>query len=276
MVFKNLRFLTALILMIFLLNFVNAVAVIQVNAGDQGLDIQYPKFDLYKQNGNFTYHFYVFNSTSGALMTNSSIYCGFHLYDSKGEHLFLNENVSYNPVNKEFEQEIDQANFTEIGNYAYLFRCQDFNNKVGGYVSVPILISNASISSTTSEAIYYLIVSFAVFIMFVFFLFFGIYIPYGNERDGKGQTIKINKMKYIKISCIFVAYPLFVWFLNTLIAISQSFISLPMYYGLFSFLFTLMINLTYPLMVVYFVFMAFNLLRDMAKAGEINKLGGHK
>jgi hypothetical protein len=84
--------------------------------------------ELLKQNANFSYNFFVYNLTNGALKTNTSISCVHYISDSHGNLIFYS-NVLYHPSGY-WSVQIDGGNFSNLGYYYYGTRCN--SSSLGG------------------------------------------------------------------------------------------------------------------------------------------------
>ena len=78
----------------------------------------------------------------------------------------------------------------------------------------------------TSDSILYVIILISTFILFLAFLYPAITLPYSNEVHSDGSITRITKAKYLKLLSYWFAYGFLMWFLQTLNAISTSFIKL--------------------------------------------------
>jgi len=110
---------------------INAATIVQVANTDIGLEVEYPKFLSVAQNQNFTLNIHVYNKTDGVNMY-SSASCIVDLYSLEGAHICENS-LKKSDNNREFELEIDQGNFSQIGAYAYIIDCNTSNS--GGFAS---------------------------------------------------------------------------------------------------------------------------------------------
>ncbi len=103
---------------------------------EQGIDIAFPQIDVLKLNTAFEFHFHVVNKTDGAMLSSTDINCTFHLFNSTGNHLFQNnENVRMDDNGFDFVVNIDKNNFTNVGDYAYLFGCHSPTPLIGGQIA---------------------------------------------------------------------------------------------------------------------------------------------
>jgi hypothetical protein len=244
------RGLIFLFMGMFLMSLVSAVPPFQTTEAG-GYEIIYPKIYFLQPNQTHTFNFHVNNISDGLILTNSSVSCRFHLYNSSGNHILEKNNVKDMDTNLDFYVIVTGGNFTKIGEYGYLFSCN--SSSFGGYISAPFQVTYSKMLIPTSESILYLLLVLGILILFLVSLYFSASLPYSNEKNEKGQVNKISYFKYIKIGMIMVSYSLFLWFLNILVAISDNFISLNIFYGLISSLFLLMLRGFFPALVITFI-----------------------
>lgn len=126
---------------------------------------------------------------------------------------------------------------------------------------------------STGEAIIYILLTLAIFSLFLIIFYFMIRTPYGNDINEKGAVIKITKLKYVKLGLIMLSWVLFIWFLNLLIAVSDNFVTLTMYYGFVSFMFSIMMRLSLPLGIFIIVLSFFEIIKDVNIQENIRKFG---
>ena len=107
----------------------------QVSPVDNGLEIEYPKFDYYAVNQEIEFEFHVYNS-SNYWITNSTIrYCNMHIYDNLGTH-FLKQNATYQLDSGDWEI---KTTLTKEGTYSYIFYCE--GTREYGYVSSGFIVN---------------------------------------------------------------------------------------------------------------------------------------
>lgn len=136
------------------------------------------------------------------------------------------------------------------------------------------LVNRTGVNMDLSEALIYVIMLIAVFVIFLLCLLGAIYVPYKNETNERGMVIKITKAKYVKIGFIWISYVFFVWFLNTLIAVSDNLIGVTVFYGLASFLFEFMNRIAIVWSIFFFVLFIFEIIRDANFKKNIKSLTG--
>ena len=130
---------------LFMLSFVSAISDVFVQTQDNAILIEYPKLFVLKQNEDFHLRFHAFNKTNGVLLTNETINCTFNLYDSFGEGVLRTADLDFNvdegtqDCQNCFNYHIDKGNFSTVGSYSYMIRCE--NDAIGGAVSVGIEVT---------------------------------------------------------------------------------------------------------------------------------------
>jgi hypothetical protein len=119
----------------FILLLVNLIYAVQptvlVPTASQGIVIEHPINEIMKVNTDHKFHFHLFNYSSGLpFLNSSSIVCIFHLYDIYGSHLIKNTKVLSDDT-YDWEALVKAGNFTQSGQYAYVFQCN--NSVIGGF-----------------------------------------------------------------------------------------------------------------------------------------------
>ena len=132
-------FIFAIIVLVSSTSLVNAVAPVtdvSINLND-GLNIDFPKFEVIEQGKNFTFHFHVFNITNGIRFDNSTVNCSFELYNAGGEEQLEIDDLEYE--SGDWIIIVTGNNFTEVGSYAYLVECH--TDSLGGFISFPFEVT---------------------------------------------------------------------------------------------------------------------------------------
>ncbi|KKM64851.1 hypothetical protein LCGC14_1497230 [marine sediment metagenome] len=114
----------------------------------------------------------------------------------------------------------------------------------------------------TGESILFVLLTVAVFIFFLLSFYFALITPYSNEANDNGMVIKVTKLKYVKLFFIMLSYILFIWFLNSLVGISENFISLTLFAGFVGFLFQTLNSLALYFGIFIIVLAFFEIIRD--------------
>lgn len=139
------------------------------------ITIEHPITDVIAANLSHKFHFHLFwTNTSYPIINTTAIQCIFHLYDPFGNHILKN-NLVGSDDRFDWEQIVAAGNFTILGQYSYVFQCN--NSIVGGFYEHDFLVTPTGHSSE-QENIYNLdIALYALFIIaFIFFIGF-IFIP---------------------------------------------------------------------------------------------------
>lgn len=160
---KKNKYFPFLFLLIFLfsLTFISSVPPFQVQ--DDLVSIDYTKQDVYKTNEDIHFNFFVFNTTSGLKLDDTSASCVMNIFEKQGNHLLNRTSLKYDSINKDFDLHVDKGNFTISGNYAGEVACNTSVN--GGGLSFPFEVTP---SGFTGSAVFYfiiLILSFGIIIL---------------------------------------------------------------------------------------------------------------
>lgn len=150
---RNIFFL--IIIGILLIGTVSAIAPVTdvtINLND-GLNIDFPKFETIQQGQDFLFHFHVFNISNGVRMNNTTTNCSFELYNYGGEEQVVVDEMEY--IEGDWRVNITKGNFTRLGSYAYLVECH--TTALGGYISFPFEVTpSGNDAPTDGEGMIYL------------------------------------------------------------------------------------------------------------------------
>jgi len=256
--------LTALIV----LNCFIASSKIIIEGGTAGLFIEPANIDYLKAGSSYDFNIHVFNQSNGLPVT-SGISCYLHLYNSSGNHLVVMENST---IGHTFDYSffVAGANFTK-GIYEAKFNCN--NSEIGGYSEIDFIVNSFGKDIQTSESILYVVLTLAVLILFLTVLYLNIRIPSRNKTNGEGKIIIISNWKYLKIGMVLITYSLGLWLLNLLVGLSDNFLSLSIYYGFFSFIFLVLVKMSWVVFVLVFVIFMAAFIRDRFLKKELTKFG---
>lgn len=130
-----------IIIGILLLIVISAAPPFLSSGGSDTLQIASVINDSYKENSTILFPYHVFNQSNGTQMTNITTSCTFHLINSTGEHIFVNNfKVPYNSAEMEFEQIITSTNYSKPGEYTNMFSCNTSYNAGFTQQSYTILV----------------------------------------------------------------------------------------------------------------------------------------
>lgn len=154
----NKTFFILIFVLILMCSFALAVKPSQVSTADEGYDIRIPQGEIIEQNTNIKLGVHVFNRSDGLLVTNASVDCFIHIYNSTGDHILI-EPLGFSDF--DFTLIIDGNNFTETGFYSFIIQC---NSTVrGGFVSGSVIITKTgNANPTSSDYVYPVLISLIV------------------------------------------------------------------------------------------------------------------
>lgn len=163
-----------LVLGVFLFAFMSFVVSAQpfIQQGDltRGYAIKVPPQPILLQNEDYNFHFHVYNISDGMPISNASVGCYYHLYNSSGNHIVQTEAAhDTNNVNNEWEVDVLGGNFSTIGEYSYVVQCN--STILGGYTNVEFEVTPNGELQTTGQSlaiIAFLALMIAMTLMFGF------------------------------------------------------------------------------------------------------------
>lgn len=141
-------FITAIALLS-MIPFVHSAPPFTQSSTTLGLNIAGVVNETYIANQTILFPYHVFNASNGIQMTNATTSCSLHIVNQTGEHVFIwNNNVSYKPIEYEFEIEVPATLFKTIGEYTNLFTCN--TSTFGGTSQQTYIIVNPTQATSTS------------------------------------------------------------------------------------------------------------------------------
>jgi len=139
------RILLALFFM-FLIGGVFAFPVFQQTVIiDNGIQIEYPKFEYLKYGNHFNLHITPFNSSNGIRLLNDSTNCGIQLFSANGSYI-IDSPLSFNLNHSNFFIKIENIS---SGKLAYIIYCNTSN--LGGFVSGRIYASYTGVKPSSKK-----------------------------------------------------------------------------------------------------------------------------
>lgn len=259
------------IFLIFFLPFVSSVPPTSTVILDRGVDIVHPETQLLQYGKDLEINFWTYNSSNGLTLTNSSLNCTVYIIDDEGINYFRFSNqaganalITYGKgsplcVNC-WTMTLPKENLS-IGIYSYKIKCQGTNE--GGYFTGFFEVTQNGEDLTTAKAVLYSMLSLVIFLIFVISLYFSVSLNYKNNRNEKGQVTKIEYGKYFKVGLILISYSLFLWFLNILVAVSDNFVNLDIFYGLISGLYLVLLRAFFPVFVIIIIWIIVLAIKDI-------------
>ena len=186
-------FLSFLFGMIFLMALISAAQVTQVNLGEEGYDIAYPQYEFVEQDVGFRIHIQLSNKSDGMNIANAS--CYLELYNRTGQEQ-CHSNMTYLTNDLEYELEIADGNFSDLGSHAFFIRC---TKELSGWASGTFKVTPNGEEPTEAKAIFYI----GLLFILVVFLLIGIYgFVVAEEIWTKTAALGINYLLLMAISFI--------------------------------------------------------------------------
>lgn len=172
-----------------------------------------------------------------------------------GENQYINEVMTKNGV---------EYNYTYITTQNGFYSYSTIGDKNGFLQSETLCfqVTPSGRTSSSGESILYLGILIILFGLLCSLFYFIIVIPYYNDRNDNGAVIIINKLKYLKVTLIAIAYPLIILLLNFLNGIAQNFTTLTMFGGVIGFLFETMLRAAWIWTIGIMLWIIVLLIRD--------------
>lgn len=149
------------------------------------------------------------------------------------------------------------CNTSLIGEYQYNV-CGD----KGGTLTcenIGFEVTKSGFLFNTSDSILSILMIILTFILSVVFIWLAIVTPLSNNLDEKGNIIKINYFKYLKIFSVWFAHIFLVYFLTTFLGIMNNFYTLEITVNLVEFLYRIIYGLLYPMtLLILGIFIIFS------------------
>jgi len=178
------------------------------NVAEKSIVIESPVIEYHKLNQNFTFNLHAHNSTDGTLINHSNISrCLIHIYNPlNGEHL-IEQDMTTNGNDMDFELEILGGNFSTSGEYSGYLYCEinPLLEKRGGFFQYSFIVNPEGKENTNfGETTIY------IFLIVLFILAgIGFYMISKSIDYGKWYNSIVNKYKSknrIKVILSGIAY----------------------------------------------------------------------
>jgi len=170
-----------------------------------GLDIAYNEPVTHKANTSMQFVFHMFNISNGVPIINRStnpISCTFHLYNSTGQHIFIEDPIQTFSDGYDYEVKVAGGNFSTIGNYFFIVGCNSSN--LGGAVKNIFVVTNTGSSPPGDNlTIFMIIATIAVIGGMIYLLFYT--IQNGLLADVDLKMLGMNMISYFALFVLLFA-----------------------------------------------------------------------
>jgi len=254
---------------IILSSFVFAAPPTQININqDIGVAIFTPPREYLPQNEGYAFHVHVSNISNGRPLNNTDVDCFLHLYYPNGSHS-LETSLNKDSNGEDHDIFISGTNFSILGDHAYYIWCDSAEaGDTGGSASGIYIITLTGTELTEGKSI--LLVGLLAILVFVFVgnLIALPFVPKGDNKSEDGQLLSINNLKHLKLPLMLSAYVLFMAIIYVASNISFAFLSTTLIATLLFKLYTVMMILLLPIVIITFLYLITSLLSE----NEVKKL----
>ena len=227
----------------------------------QGYDIKIPSQEYIKQNQDYTFYFHLFNISDGLPVSNVSIGCKYHLYNSSGNHILETIVPHYQTnVNNEWEMKVLGGNFSKSGTYNYIVQCN--SSVLGGFSEVRFVVTGVGFELTTSKAMIYSIIILLFIFLFIVIMLGINKLPSGNDRDESGQLMSINNLKYFRSVLLMFEYLIIVSLFFLASNLASEYLEGQLFFKLLFTIFQILAYMILPIIIVWVVWIFAQIIDD--------------
>lgn len=162
--------------------------------------------NILKQNQDYQVNFFLYNTSNGKTLDNSTVNCSLFIAGDNGEVLYQDD-VDYFE-DGHWGKNVSGTVFSNLGFYGYGISCQDTDG--GGAISNLFQVTYTGKDLSTSQSILY---GFFLTLLVLIFIscFVGMnFLPAKNEIDEEGRILSITYLKYFRNVLAMAAYFLFI------------------------------------------------------------------
>jgi len=152
-----------------------------------GLQVVHPSREYFPSNTKFTLHFHAYNS-SNYWLDNSETQCGIHIYNKTGNHIVINETLSFDETEGDFAYHIKPNLLDEGELYTYIVYCN--NSEEQGFIKTTFEVTEGAYDKTNNS--YWglsVVVFLGLLVMFFLVLSFQIKDVFANQLLSKSLRL---------------------------------------------------------------------------------------
>lgn len=165
-----------------------------------GIEVDYPKFDIVKTNQPFNLTIFNYNITDGKVLLGSN--CSLELFNHTGSRVYNVTNLS--ATGNGYFHFIAGGNFTVNDIYNFNIYCS--NQDIAGFASGLFEINSVGDQLTSAKSTFYATFFGLLFFLFVVNLVVISKLPKGNMKDPTGQIVTTTNMKYVTMLLVAIEW----------------------------------------------------------------------
>jgi len=204
---------------------------------------------------------------------NNCTYCNFTFIKYPNSTTILS-NVETIKDGTYFYYNLAGGNTSSLGDYEYCYDCGNAIEKATGCIDFTITPNGQEL--TEGQAIINVFLTLMFFGLVILFFYFIVVIPKENEKNSRGDDMRIVKMKYIRIFFIAITYPLIIILLNLMNGLANNFSTLSMFSGTLGFLFEVLLKGAWIWTLIMILWLLYKAIQDSNVSKNINKIGRFK
>ena len=275
---KGKSIILTFVLLLAMINIISAADPHVTISSTGGLEISYPTSGFVKSTENLAVRWWVYNMTTGKLLTNATVNCTYNIMNSTGYNVWrvASPNISFGVANPSacqncFNLILNKGNFTNVGYYSYQIRCDYPSTNQGGFLNGDFVATGTGVELTTAKALIYSCLFFLFIFLFVITLMGASKLPDGNDSNGEGELISINNLKYFRSVLLFIAWLIFIAMFYLSSNLAFAYLGELLFAKVLFMVFRVCLLLTLPLIVIWFIWIFVQIAQDKKMKRLISK-----
>lgn len=206
--------------------------------------------------------------TSQGRPCNATATCNVSFQFPNGTYV-VNLGAMTNQFNGDFNYTLSSTDTGTQGTYVWnMYCCQiaDCRESHGNFN-----INYIGKELTTSKAIIYIVLFGILILFFILTLFFMGKIPDGNESNESGEIIFLSKLKYLKSVLLFFSWIILIAIFYISSNLAFAYLEEQLFAKILFVVFRISFMLTFPIIVVWFIWIFASIIQDKKMRGLIEK-----
>jgi hypothetical protein len=137
-----------------------------IQEGSGGLQVEYPKLNIFKINEPVEMNFHAVNLSSGQRLYNDTTSCYTQIFGYNGTFVYPRQQVEYSSYTQAWRVIFSGGNFTRLGSFYVATYCNTSTR--GGFVSFPITITSSGIEegSVLNNSVFLVLLLLSIVLLF--------------------------------------------------------------------------------------------------------------
>lgn len=237
---------------------------------EEGYAIENSQQQFLKIDEDYEANFFVYNLSNGLMIDDTDVECVYYLTNNVGTLLdyfpcdFGKDGGRYGYWNAT----VLEGNFTYSGDYFYGIKCN--STEFGGAITGRYRVNNQALEPTNARAILYfgLLLILILLIVGAFLLFFKLE---RFKKSPEGQIMDINKLSFLRLPVFGLIYSFIMSLMYISANLSYTFLGEELFGDFFFAIFTLMMKLLVPMIIMIGLWFIAKIVDDKKILGEAER-----